>query len=99
MLKTQELYAFSLDPILALKPKVWRTGRPLDPAWTLVSTLVVDLLSRARTVASPFQKPDPNMLLGRDFKLGKSTGRRLIDSRPQQPGSGERDEQKLNVGR
>src|ERR1041385_2762089 len=46
----------------------WRIGRPLDPAWTLVSTLVIHVLSRAGAIASPFQKPDQNMLLGQDFR-------------------------------
>ncbi len=42
--KTQELYVSSLDPIWTLKANVWRTGLPLDPAWTLISTLVSHVL-------------------------------------------------------
>ncbi len=42
----------------------------MDPAWTLVSTLVIPLLSRTRAIASPFQKPDQNMLLKQDSKIG-----------------------------
>ena len=30
------LFGPYLDPIWTLKAKLWRTGRPLDPAWTLL---------------------------------------------------------------
>jgi hypothetical protein len=51
-LKTQDLHVFELDPDWTLKANVWRTGSPLDPAWTLISTLVIDILSRTRAIAS-----------------------------------------------
>jgi hypothetical protein len=47
---------------------VWRTRPRLDPAWTLVSTLVFHVLSCASAVASAFE-PDQNMLLRTDFKV------------------------------
>ena|SRR5579862_7281224 len=68
LLKTRDLHALGLDPIWTLKAKLWRTGSPLDPAWTLISTLVIHMLSRTRAVASAFRKPDQNILLRRDFQ-------------------------------
>jgi hypothetical protein len=67
-LKTQDLRAFCLDPIWTLKANVWRTGPLLDPAWTLVSTLVIRLLPRTRAVASPSQKPDQNYVAQTRFQ-------------------------------
>jgi len=63
------LRVFRLDPIWTLKANAWRTGRRLDPPWTLISTLVIHVLSRAHAVASAFRKPDQNMLLRQDFKI------------------------------
>ena|SRR5690242_1366224 len=57
-------------PIWTLKAKLWRTRLLLDPAWTLISALVIHMLSRTRAVASPLQKPVQNMLLRQDFKIG-----------------------------
>jgi len=53
--ETRDLHVFDLDPIWTLKAKLWQTGLRLDPAWTLISTLVNPLLSRARAVASASQ--------------------------------------------
>jgi hypothetical protein len=69
LLKTQELHVFCLDPIWTLKANVWRTGSSSDPAWTLVSTSVIQLLSRTRVIASPPRKPDQNMLLRQDLQI------------------------------
>ena len=55
-LKPKDLYVFFLDPIWTLKANVWRTGLPLDPAWTLVSTVVIHMPSRTRAVASAVRK-------------------------------------------
>ncbi len=68
-LKTKELPVFWLDPIWTLRAKVWRTRRPLDPAWTLVPTLVIRMPSRTRAVASAFRKPEQNILLKQDLKI------------------------------
>jgi hypothetical protein len=69
-LKTKQLWACSLDPIWTLKAKLWRTDVGLDPAWTLVSTLVIPLLPRARARSRPHLKnSDQNMLLRQDFKI------------------------------
>ena len=65
-LETQDLHVFCLDPIWTLKAKVWRTGGKLDPAWTLVSSSVIQLHSRA--VPSAIREPVQNMLLRRDFQ-------------------------------
>jgi hypothetical protein len=68
-LKIKGLRVFCLGPIWTLKAKAWRTGPVLDPVWTLISTLVIHVLSRARAVASPFQNPDEDMLFRQNFKV------------------------------
>ena len=55
-LKTKDLCVFDLDPTWTL-------------SWTLLSTLVIHVVLRARANASAFRKPVQNMLLREDFKI------------------------------